>query len=845
MITSKLTRLRPAAAAALWVILGLGLPVAGAMATFSGAPAPAPAPPLVDDGFESALVQLELSPDDPSALLAASEASFAEADDDRALWYAELARIAAEGTDAERDVEKKVRAIRDEIGIEVPLLGRSVDAYSKELFNFARACSGKKYYANAADLLGSLDDSPYERAASSILEKLFKKDKAIKAMLATGVPINVAVKKLHSEGELKRLNRTHTDWTNPYKAEGENYTIVTDMGVEIGDQMLGAMEQMNTFYRQIFEYKERGGTMRRCEVRVWKTREEFDEYNADIDPNVKGFYRPDQNNVSTYDPRTEPNGSSKTIENLWSTLYHEASHQFTRAVWKNPIPTWLNEGTASYFEGAALLTGGVVETNRIPRSRLSGLVHYLGIDDLWDRKEGSSAAGATGRYVPSDDSPGLKSVVSYMAPGSYPGEYYPFGWGLVYFCLNYEDENAERIYAPIYKDFMKSYYKTGGVSPLQRFKVFFVEEPGIEGIETFEDFENRWIDWIAELARREFGLANQADKLIAQGRHEIENDHADYAIQSLRWALRKRPEDPTAMELLGNCYLDTKNKDAALFTFRALATKARGTADQEADLEGYDGTAAEALEAAIAGLSKVDSSIGRKLSEGITGFVDDSLAEANAWVEAGYPRVGLQAIAMATEVLGGDGRLQARATEIQTEAGVNVMRTRRLPVANLDGWNVSGADWETAEKGTDRVLTTAGGRDSTATLSKAPPKLFRFTVDIEQLDTEATTLPGITFAGGPGGNRMFVMLGTSGTFGFLEFDEKTGQPKLDRDLFKRGPRAEDGKVTMSIEVGPVETRFFAGDKELGSIELPPSAFEGQVGLFCVGATRFVNPRLAY
>ena len=36
---------------------------------------------------------------------------------------------------------------------------------------------------------------------------------------------------------------------------------------------------------------------------------------------------------------------------------------------------------------------------------------------------------------------------------------------------------------------------------------------------------------------------------------------------------------------------------------------------------------------------------------------------------------------------------------------------------------------------------------------------------------------------------------------------------------------------MSIEVGPVETRFFAGGKELGSIELPPSAFEGQVGLF--------------
>ncbi|WP_145197240.1 hypothetical protein [Planctomycetes bacterium Poly30] len=834
----------PAARTGAAALFFLGLPVAAGMAMLSGAPAHAAI--SQDDGdLKAAQVQLELHPDDPAVLLAASEAAFAEAEDDQALWYAELARIAAEGTDAARDTEKKVRAIRDEIGIEVPMLGKSVDDYSKDLFDFARACSGKKYYANAADLLGSLVGSPYERQAISILEKLFKKSDAIEAMLNSGVPIKVDVKGRRSDEEIQRLNRTHSDWSSKHELKGKNYTVLTDMGIEIAEQMLSAMEQMNQFYRQIFEYKERGGTMRRCEVRVWKTREEFDGFNDGVSPNVKGFFRPDENSVSTYDPRTEPGGSSKTIEDLWTTLYHEASHQFTRAVWKNPIPTWLNEGTASYFEGAALLTGGVVETNRIPRSRLSSLVYYLGIDDLWEKSEGSEAVGKSGRYTPAPRSPGLKAVVSYMAPGSYPGEYYPFGWGIVYFCLNYENENSERVYAPIYKEFMKSYYKTGGDNPLKRFVVYFIEQPEIEGIKTFEDFENLWIDWIAELARRQFGGPDQADKLIAQAQREIADKQPGYAIQSLRWALRKRAEDPTALKLLAESYLETDNKDAALFTYRQLAMVARGADDMEAPLRGYDGTAAEALEAALAGLVNVDSSIGKKLSDGVDTFVQNTLQEADAWVEAGYPRVGLQAIAMATELVGGDGHLSAKAAEIRDSASVDVRRTYRLPVKDLQGWSTSGGEWEAEEDGTDRTIIHPEDRAAEATLIKPPRSTFRFDVDVEVADPESMTLPGITFAGGPSGNRSFVMLGNSGTFGFLEFDRETGAPKLDMDAFKRGPRVKDGKVTMSIEVGPHATKFYADDKELASIEQAASAVAGQIGLTCWGKTKFLNPRLTY
>jgi hypothetical protein len=796
-----------------------------------------------DDEFEETLKLVELHPNDPEVLLKASEASFAEAEDDRALWYAELARIAAKGTPAERDVEKRVRLVREEIGIDVPMLGQAIDAYSKAIFNQAKLCSSKKYYANAADMLGALVGTPYERDAVKSLTKLFKKGDAIEAMLDAGVPIKVDVKKRRSAAKLKQLNEKHSDWENAYKAKGPNYTVVTDMGVELAETFLGAMEQMNVFYRQVFEHKARGGKMRRCEVQIFKTREEFDEYNSGVDPNVYGFFRPGENSVTTFDPRTVEN-STWTFDDLWSTLYHEASHQFTRAVWVNAIPTWLNEGTASYFEGAALLTGGVVETNRIPSSRLRSLIYYLGRSSaLRPSKKGGSRVES---YDEADSSPGLKAVVSYMAPGSYPGEYYPFGWGLVYFCLNYENSKAERIYAPIYREFMRSYTKTGGENPLKRFIIFFIEEAGVDGVESFSDFNDMWADWITELARREYGGPEQADKLIAQAKNQIKNDHADYAVESLRWALRKRADDPEALQLLAESYVAVENLDAALFTYRTLAAVARRAPEMDESLDGFDGTASEALALALKGLEDVDSSIGARISEGTDGFVDDTIKEADAWVEAGYPRVALQAIAMGSELLGGDGRLADRATAIMEEApDSNIVRTYRLPVEELAGWSVSGGAWDASDDGTDRVIENTEDTQCLVTFQRLPKSTFRFDVDIDVSGTKELVLPGLTFAGSPSSQRKFVRLGDSGQFGFLESDPQTRQPTLNSDAFKRGPSSKKGVLTMSIEVRQSETLFYVNDKEIGKLEQAASAFQGQLGMTCWGPAKFINPRLTY
>src|SRR5262249_38779145 len=140
------------------------------------------------------------------------------------------------------------------------------------------------------------------------------------------------------------------------------------------------------------------------------------------------------------------------------------------------IPAWLNEGTASYFEGARLRTNGSVETNLIPEERLFYLEKSL--------KEGQ---------------PKLKDVVSFYKPGSYEGSYYPFGWGLVYFLLNYEDDKCERVYVQPYQDYIAAYSSGGKHDVLGRFVEYFVTKPKQPGVATFEDFEKRWSNWILDL----------------------------------------------------------------------------------------------------------------------------------------------------------------------------------------------------------------------------------------------------------------------------------------------------------------------------------------------------------
>ena len=744
MKLSLRTHLRhlPATAAAAFVTatIGLGLlPAASA------------------DDLEEAERALQSAPDDPKLLMAAAEAAFSEDDDDAALWYAELAKLMAADSRQAKTVDKRLKALREEIGVELPSLGTATGAYAKSIMQLAKICQSGKLYANSADMLGGLDGTPYGAAATAKLEKLFKNKKAVQAMLESGVPVKVKNRQRRSAREIARIDAKHVEWEDAFELKGKNYTIQTNMGVEMAEAILSAMEQMNQFYRKIFDYKKGGGSMRRCEVRVWKTRGEFDTYNPGTGDTVAGFYSPSENSVSTYDPRTAEGFMKQSIEELWTTLYHEASHQFTRMVWKTLIPTWLNEGTASYFEGAAILPGGFVETNRIPESRLRSVVIQIG-------GRNPSDPVSVDKLDPNPDAVDLWDVVTYFAPGSYPGSHYSFGWAMVYFCMNYENDSCERVYEPIYKDFMLSYTDSGEEKNVgKRFKKYFVEEAELPGVESYEDLERRWQEWILNLSRIEFGGPEQADVLIARAKKQLEFEKLEYAVDSLRWALRKRPDDPLALRLLGETLTQLKSQDAALFAFRRLVSVGRAQADRDAALAHYDGTGAEAAAAGLAGIKKVNRSLGELIEDSYSSFVEAAKGRGRRLVGGGVILASpcRPSSSRATWV-GGEGALLAQADEIMETSGVDVRRVRRLAIpSDLEGWEVSG-NWDAFAEEDGTTGLRCGGGYATASLIQEPPKTFLFEVDVIVEDTGDFPLLGLTYAGSLSGEKSYVRLGKSG-----------------------------------------------------------------------------------
>jgi len=76
-------------------------------------------------------------------------------------------------------------------------------------------------------------------------------------------------------------------------------------------------------------------------------------------------------NLFSYDPRDD----GFSLENLYETLFHEASHQYMAlAVGANEALLWLNEGMATYFEGVELGPDGTVEVGLPAMRRLQTLI---------------------------------------------------------------------------------------------------------------------------------------------------------------------------------------------------------------------------------------------------------------------------------------------------------------------------------------------------------------------------------------------------------------------------------------------------------------------------------------
>ena len=92
--------------------------------------------------------------------------------------------------------------------------------------------------------------------------------------------------------------------------------------------------------------------------------------------------------------------------------------------------------------------------------------------------------------------PTFLDVISYDKPGSYPGEYYEFGWGIVYFLQQFEDPTTlAYVYRPLYNAYRDEIIKKGG-DPRELFERVFLGPASPLSHTTLLEFEKDWKQWI-------------------------------------------------------------------------------------------------------------------------------------------------------------------------------------------------------------------------------------------------------------------------------------------------------------------------------------------------------------
>lgn len=779
----------------------------------------------IGDGLaeaEAALAEaqraLEYAPFDPERLAATARRANELDLEDEALYYAHLAleALPAQGS---KELRESLLALRTEIGLLGPPLEELQADFSRGLFDMARSCEKKKLYANAADLLLRCAGTTLSERAEERLAALFAKPKAVQGLLASGAPIEVPVRRKVNAKKKRRVDRKHTTWETAYEVKGKYYVVKSDMGYDFTHAFVEAMDQINGFYREVFQYKTRGQDMRTCTIHVYKSRAEFDRHEGmQQRRSTKGFFQPGENRVSTYDQRTD--GGS--LGSLWSTLFHEASHQFTEIVAPDLKLTWLNEGTASYFEGAYLQPGGRVVTNRIPDSRLRNLKHSLDSQSL-----------------------ALRDVVTYYQDGSYPGAYYPFGWGLVFFFHNYEDDRSERVYLPIYRDFLKSYQSGKQHDVLERFVEYFVQRAAVPGVDSFEAFDAHWQAWIQELHELHFGGPEQADALLVRARRQRGHDQLGYARESLEWALDKNPDHTAVRIELAEVLQALEETDAALYHWRTLERIARGSAPDAKKLPHSERAPAEMLSAAREAIASLHPPLAEHIEATLDGFVERSLESAERYRIADRPLTALQLLQQADGLVGGDTRLRHAVADLRDEEKITLLRGYRPPTdEGLTDWTAQ-AGWH----GTGSAIEVSAEYASTLLYDPAPRLPYRWSVEIELPPNQKAPYVGLLFAADLDSETLFAWRAEDGLASHIELRQEGPHSRMAYPV--RPPKGQSGppsatQVHLEVEVSERELRFYTNGRLVGKHKLRGDSALGRVGLFAQGTqATFRQPRLEY
>ncbi len=343
---------------------------------------------------------------------------------------------------------------------------------------------------------------------------------------------------------VEEFDREHSTWEEAGEVERPNYITVTDAGYEVLIRTAEAMEQMNAFYREFFQYgtEEDGKSVPRIRVHVFKNRDEY--LKLGIGPPVEwsgGHFT--GSHVETY--------LSNGFESMTGTLFHEAAHQFvslaTRAV------GWLNEGLASFFEGTRILNNGTVIMNMPANGRLYPLADRMAKGWMENAQDG---------YDPNDSdstpekAPTFRIVIENRYSWGPP--WYAPTWGLVFFLYNYQDPvDGRYVYRAAFSEFINASGGKTGDTAVETFEevvlanpkpaMSFVERP--EDVpevvlpQTVDEVDAVWKAWILALRDEQDGATLVPKPFATWGRYAIQNGDFLVAKEHFEKGLVAAPTD--------------------------------------------------------------------------------------------------------------------------------------------------------------------------------------------------------------------------------------------------------------------------------------------------------------
>jgi len=372
-----------------------------------------------------------------------------------------------------------------------------------------------------------------------------------------------------SEEWIRRHDRRHGTWENRARLEKPNYVTETDAGYEVLVRAGEAMEQMNAFYREWFQYgtPRHPGSVTRITLRIFKNRDEYLEYGSS-----PAEWSGGQFTGSAVETFTGGGGFSGMV----GTLFHEAAHQFVSLA--TTATGWLNEGIASFFEGTRILANGTVQMNLPANHRLFPLAARM--ENGWmtsatDGIDPNNAAGSSPRKAPT-----FQIIIENEYDWGPP--WYAPTWGFVYFLYNYQDPVDGRfVYRKAFQEFVNSSGGRVGKSAIENFEKIVVRNParptpGVDFSQSPErirlprdtdDLNEVWKEYILDL------------RDIQTGRKEVRPPYHDWA----RYALTRKEHEIAKEHFEKGILQEPRNIDM-LSEFAALLADRFGNRDRAAKL---------------------------------------------------------------------------------------------------------------------------------------------------------------------------------------------------------------------------------------------------------------------